>query len=884
MIKISDEVRAKIQNRRAITHAKIVIDDRVFGYDDRDKSIAPYDDGSIHKLEIESDLSKDEFAIGTACMQCCDVTLYGAEDFEFENKLLKVYIGYELNETYTVGNTAYPEIEWLPMGTYFARDIVKKGSWVSFTGYDRMYRLTDMIYVPSASLGSKPYVHNVFLDIFKFTGDSYDAASFAGMMTAVVDMKQLYGTEKDGSTTGYSVRDAMKFLSGKVGGCVIVNRNDKFEFVEFSFAKINNSDENGALTESEYLITNSDVADFEVMGDGVHGMRYIDAANAGAVIRYDNGSSQYKNGIVLDSPIISTQNEAKAILNRINSIYNSHGGVFYMTPCSFNLMNGDVSLDIGDIIAYQPDSSSEKAYIPIMHLKVNYTGKPQIEITAYNQTEVEQTNRTGPLSRTFTAFKRASDNQYKYLDEALTLVSNQITGANGGYVVVDKNEDGTWRQIRVLDSIENPKTAIVINKNGIGFSQDGGETMSSAAITIDGRIVANSMTGGILQAARGYIGNWIINDEKIFQRVKVGTTTYEFTLKADNSSSQTKKAIYANTFTNNRNSDSGDADYYKTENFYVRRNGEVMFQDGVIAGWNISEDGFSKDDGDYRTYMGSPNNADRWVFSVQKKESNGEYYGKFFITAEGQLHCYNNIVLPNSNSVIKASNGTEILNPYRDGELVIGQGYYEGNYRTDIKGGIVKIQPKNALFTFSNTSWDFEAGIGGRNTINSAGGFVLSANDGNNAMYMVGNSIYLYGNAYLNFKTVSGTVPLVVNSKGLITTTSSSQRYKENITEELEDWLNPEKLYDLSVVQYNYKDDYKDIELVAGTQIGITAEDVHKYYPNACIYNEKGEPESWQDRIMIPAMLKLIQEQKKEIDSLNERLTVLENSIKNRAD
>lgn len=118
--------------------------------------------------------------------------------------------------------------------------------------------------------------------------------------------------------------------------------------------------------------------------------------------------------------------------------------------------------------------------------------------------------------------------------------------------------------------------------------------------------------------------------------------------------------------------------------------------------------------------------------------------------------------------------------------------------------------------------------------------------------------------------------PLYVNSNNCVTSSTSSKRYKENITEELEDWLNPERLYNLPVVQYNYKDEFKDNELVAGTQIGIIAEQVDKYYPNACIYNQDKQAESWQDRIMIPAMLYLIQKQKKQIDKLTERIGTLE--------
>jgi predicted type IV restriction endonuclease len=120
---------------------------------------------------------------------------------------------------------------------------------------------------------------------------------------------------------------------------------------------------------------------------------------------------------------------------------------------------------------------------------------------------------------------------------------------------------------------------------------------------------------------------------------------------------------------------------------------------------------------------------------------------------------------------------------------------------------------------------------------------------------------------------------LYVNSSGIVTTSTSSARYKENITSKLSAELNPERLYDLPIVEYNYKAECADKALTEGTQIGITAEDIEKYYPNALIRNKDGEAESWQDRILIPAMLKLIQNQKAEIDNLTKRIERLEKLI-----
>ena len=102
---------------------------------------------------------------------------------------------------------------------------------------------------------------------------------------------------------------------------------------------------------------------------------------------------------------------------------------------------------------------------------------------------------------------------------------------------------------------------------------------------------------------------------------------------------------------------------------------------------------------------------------------------------------------------------------------------------------------------------------------------------------------------------------------------SSSKRYKKNITKDLGE-MNPSALYNLPVVSFKYKEGYlRDGDPGEGKNIiGFLAEDVEKWYPKAVSY-EDGQPETWKTRIMIPAMLKLIQEQ-------NERLKWCEDEIK----
>ena len=125
--------------------------------------------------------------------------------------------------------------------------------------------------------------------------------------------------------------------------------------------------------------------------------------------------------------------------------------------------------------------------------------------------------------------------------------------------------------------------------------------------------------------------------------------------------------------------------------------------------------------------------------------------------------------------------------------------------------------------------------------------------------------------------TQSGAANVIVNSGGLLVrSTSSSRRYKEDITEELGE-LDPNVLYDLKVVKFKFKDGYisEDDERYGKEVIGFIAEDVDELYPIA-VRHEDGKAEMWESNYIIPAMMKLIQNQKKEIDELKARLDRLE--------
>ena len=164
-----------------------------------------------------------------------------------------------------------------------------------------------------------------------------------------------------------------------------------------------------------------------------------------------------------------------------------------------------------------------------------------------------------------------------------------------------------------------------------------------------------------------------------------------------------------------------------------------------------------------------------------------------------------------------------------------------GNYYADINGGLVTVGE-----VVGNT-YTIKASLQSNGAIISTFAYDTTTTDGAN--------VNVYANGL--FRRAA----------------SSSRRYKKDITDRLPEELNPNKLYELPVKAFRYSKDYlekgdrredKDI-------IGLIVEELEEIYPIAVNYDEKGRPEMWNAQILIPAMLKLIQEQNERIKKLEEK-------------
>lgn len=91
------------------------------------------------------------------------------------------------------------------------------------------------------------------------------------------------------------------------------------------------------------------------------------------------------------------------------------------------------------------------------------------------------------------------------LTNAIQYATNMITGGNGGYLVINRNEAGEPNELLIMDNPDRTKAVNVwrFNSGGLGHSHNGYDgPFSDVALTMDGKINANMITTGTMVANR----------------------------------------------------------------------------------------------------------------------------------------------------------------------------------------------------------------------------------------------------------------------------------------------------------------------------------------------------------------------------------------------
>ena len=154
--------------------------------------------------------------------------------------------------------------------------------------------------------------------------------------------------------------------------------------------------------------------------------------------------------------------------------------------------------------------------------------------------------------------------------------------------------------------------------------------------------------------------------------------------------------------------------------FALDAQGYITSTGGTIGGWTIESDCLYSDYGDYRAYIQTPTASNHWVFSTQVKNSNGSYNGTFWVEADGD------VFLKNINAIgnyvyIKTESSPNV-------------------YRNNLTFGGMEMK-------FDEIDKDYAY----RDFIKSDGGFLITANDGQNALILECDQLHLNCNGvFLN--------------------------------------------------------------------------------------------------------------------------------------
>ena len=460
-----------------------------------------------------------------------------------------------------------------------------------------------------------------------------------------------------------------------------------------------------------------------------------------------------------------------------------------------------------------------------------------------------------------------------FVAQFITAVGTVTAGSIGGWTIgentISKTIDST-HQIVISPtngiSFRSGNNWIRISQAGLAFSSDNGSTWKNAW-TVDGTLSADFVTA--CQVTTGKIAGWNIG-ETMFWNGSVGDDDYISI--SPRSGLQIGKGFsvskYGEVEIINGEIDLGEG------NFTVDDEGVLSAQEGRIGDWEIS-------DGD-----------------LILKESSGRQVwldkdGMTFYDKNGNLKAaYNDDGL----GIYKNySSGQYYFNVYANGTLEVRPGYGESKLIVNASQNMFQIASGKHLCLdsdFVELKWST------RSILMDTDGTTILGGSGNGWIRVTANTARMEsekGSVVVNAngltlvtgrQTTSHSGNLYISGSGVAYFANeggSSRKIKKDVKEIEAEKLRPERLYDIEVIQFKYKDELLDAddENIGKDLPGFIVEELDKIYPAAV---QKDDPEesknwTWSPVRIIPPMLKLIQDQHKELERLKTRMEDIERRV-----
>lgn len=218
-------------------------------------------------------------------------------------------------------------------------------------------------------------------------------------------------------------------------------------------------------------------------------------------------------GVVHPNPYV-TEEIGQAVFNAIQ------GTSFY--PCKIN-WRGNPAVDVGDLLLVET-TPGVTVPVAIMSHTMKITGGLSSTVECFAKTDKQRT-----LTRKPSDIKL--EQMYDNVLGAFAAATDKIIGAKGGYFKLTYDDLGfpTGWTISDTPTIQDNTRMWIMSSGGLGYSTDGGKTISKIGITMDGEINGELLTiGSVSQdAVEGLAVAFQVLEDGIYSSVSSTYATKE---------------------------------------------------------------------------------------------------------------------------------------------------------------------------------------------------------------------------------------------------------------------------------------------------------------------------------------------------------------------
>lgn len=380
--------------------------------------------------------SSDGVTIGAAFSSQCKVVIYK------QTPALPLSGG---NFTPYAGIMVDGAAQFVPKGKFYipSDGVEKTGDlWLTITGYDRMAGLTAE-YAPTIPFPATP------------TQMLVDVCTQARVTAPSVTMPDIQiATPYSGS-----LRQQLGWLAGLIGCNAKFDATGNLVFCWYA--------DNGLTLGWDVQYMDG----LELTADGAFTINSLLTGTEENPISVGTGL-----GITSTNPYMTAE-QAAVVLAQISGKY--------LMPCKLK-WRGNPAVEAGDSVTVTGrDGKALTVYV--MEQRITIKGGMSADITCYGTEDADYAVESPT--------QKKLQQQYNDVRKAFRDATKRIIGAKGGYFEITYDDDGfpTGWVIRNTPSVEDDTKMWIMSAGGLGYSSDGGKTVTDIALTDDGKILGSAL-------------------------------------------------------------------------------------------------------------------------------------------------------------------------------------------------------------------------------------------------------------------------------------------------------------------------------------------------------------------------------------------------------